>query len=280
MTSRFEVWVDDVALSSIDPSIRIMDILYFAPTSTKGNTYGYGGRPGGILIPSQPTGISCTVTFVVREYDPVRRQGIFADIRKWATTYKNRKTESDFRYGINGDLLRKVGLLKTIDRPGQMLLISSVDVPVVSSAQNWTQTVQITFTSVIPYWMDEEPTTIYKTPEYTGIVDFAHETRGNADAILPSMQLRFYQCAVLRIRDSAGIINEGVLKYNGAGNISIGYDTEGKLTIDHPEYWLYPPKPIVLHTGYTVVALQASTDYGDTSANVTSITLMYRGGYV
>lgn len=182
MVSRFEVWVDDVALSSISPAIRIADIIYSRPQMSNSG-YNYPGRSGSVITARTASTTSCTVTFEVREYDPAKRMGIVNDINKWACTWHPYSPNVN-GYGVNGASLVSSGkgILKTSDRPGQVLILAYAEPAVISSSLKWTDTLSVTFVAVYPYWVSDETVTVTLNPGYTDTVDLTDA--GTADYVL------------------------------------------------------------------------------------------------
>lgn len=140
MISRYEVWLNDVALSEIDPSIYVSDINYKA-TSVKHDTHRLSGKNGqfsGETDYVQDNRI--TVTFEVREYDTNKRQTIVQNINAWAA---------------NG------GWLKSSDRIGQRIYVKTTVYPAAYSVLRWTDALTVEFTAFdYPYWQDEFSNTI------------------------------------------------------------------------------------------------------------------------
>lgn len=139
MISRYNVWLNDVPLSNIDPSIYVGDIGYQAasPERSAARLAANDGQYSGShdIFPANRIAIS----FMVREYSTQRRQEIVQAIIAWA---------------ING------GWLKTSDRIGQRIYVKPSRLPAVNSAVRWTDSIVIEFMAYdYPFWSSEIPTT-------------------------------------------------------------------------------------------------------------------------
>lgn len=139
MVSRYEVWLNDVALSSIDPAIHLTDIAY-DPIQPERTTTKHAGRDGSYS--GRRDSISAnktTVSFSVRKYSTTERQRVVNEIQRWAT---------------GG------GWLKTSDRQGQRIRAVCTKFPAVQSAMRWLDTLTVEFTAYDwPFWEDEIPNT-------------------------------------------------------------------------------------------------------------------------
>lgn len=137
MTSRYEALMNGIALSSIDPTICVLDIRYNTAnldTSTTGKAAGHGMFVGRRRIETA----SVRIDAEIHEYSTWKRQEICQRIAAWA----------------------KAGKLETNDRPDQFLNVVCQDPPTIQTAKHWTDPVTITFTAYeIPYWQKKYPTT-------------------------------------------------------------------------------------------------------------------------
>ena len=140
MISRYEVWLNNAALSEISPSIYVADIAYPAQSISR-ETGRFGGRDGmfsGQNDYVEPKKIQ--ISFVVREYLTDDRQQVIQDVIGWA---------------ING------GWLKASDRPGQRIYVKLTQPPTVNSVMRWTETLGMEFTAFdFPFWQDIDPVTV------------------------------------------------------------------------------------------------------------------------
>lgn len=135
MISRYEAYMDGVALSAVDPSLLILDIQHNDP-ALQIRTNPLGGRDGAIVNGTYIEKASVTITFAIREYSILNRQAACSRVVKWA----------------------KGKVLKTNDRVGQMLYCVCDRFPVISSAMRWTDSLSVSFSAYgIPYWQEEYP---------------------------------------------------------------------------------------------------------------------------
>lgn len=134
MISRYEATLNNVALSSLNQKILILDIQYGEYTYND-TTFQIAKRQGVRLHDRHIPESTVTITFAIREYNIVQRQTICANIVKWA---------------------RNGGTLKTNDRTGQHLNVVMKKPPVISSAMRWTDTLQIVFAAyALPFWEND-----------------------------------------------------------------------------------------------------------------------------
>lgn len=139
MISRYEVWINNVALSSLSSKIYVADISYQPttiswPVSKLGMVNGQYAGSQKYIAPNR-----ITISFEAREYDIQGRQQIIQDIIKWAG---------------NG------GWLKCSDRESQRIYVKPSKMPSISSALRWLDTLTIEFTAYdYPFWQDEEAQT-------------------------------------------------------------------------------------------------------------------------
>lgn len=137
MISRYTVWLNDVSLEEIDPSIYVADIGYSAlSTNRKGTRLGSAdGQYSGIKDYYDKNVI--TVSFLIREYNTARRQEIAQEAAVWAS---------------------QGGWLKTSDRVSQMIYVAPTRLPAVNSVMQWTGALTVEFTAFdYPFWVDEHP---------------------------------------------------------------------------------------------------------------------------
>lgn len=139
MTGRYQVWMNDRALTEIDPDIVITDILYtpiqraFATTQF---TARHGSLPGRDFIAENRVSVS----FMIRKYATDERQTVCQAINNWC---------------YNG------GWLKVSDRPGQRMYVECTKPPVLPSVLRWLDVITVEFCAfVYPFWEDETPKTV------------------------------------------------------------------------------------------------------------------------
>ena len=139
MISRYAVWLNDVFLADVDPTIYVSDISY-NPSAPKFNSSRLGGRDGQYSGTDYIEKNVITVSFEIHEYHTARRQEIAQSVANWAS---------------NG------GWLKTSDRVSQKIYVKPTRFPAVSSVMRWTENLTVEFTAFdFPYWQDEEPQTV------------------------------------------------------------------------------------------------------------------------
>lgn len=140
MISRYAVWLNDVSLEEIDPSIYVADISYTAAspefsTLRLAATDGRYSSKGDYIKEAK-----ISVSFEVHEYRTERRQEIVQNVAIWAS---------------------KGGWLKTSDRMSQRIYVKLTRLPAVVSAMRWTDNLSVEFTAFdFPFWVDEYPTEI------------------------------------------------------------------------------------------------------------------------
>lgn len=134
--SRTRVWLNNIGLQDIDPSIIVHDVSYQAnPIDAK--TFDlpkfHGSR---LMLRRFGVGI-VTVAFEIHEYSQIFRQSILERIVAWAMTG---------------------GALTCDDRPGKRLYVACTGAPAIDSTQKWTNQLSITFTAFDnPFWEDINP---------------------------------------------------------------------------------------------------------------------------
>lgn len=202
MISRYEAYMDGIALSSIDPSICVLNITPgdIGPSFTLKNV---AGRDGSIIAQKRDEKTSVTIEFEIHEYDIVKRQRICQLVQLWADG----------------------SVLKTSDRPEQRLKCVCEQYPVVD-AKHWTNPVTMTFAAYNPpYWEEENPVA----------VSLSAGTSGNASKFIPGNVKKTAISAVLTA--GAGIsafsvtANGNTLSFTG-----LSLSSGDIVTIDHDEY--------------------------------------------
>ena len=139
MTSRYDVFLNGVALSSIHPDLRVADIQYQQPTLTPTKN-AFAKRQGAVISRYYKEKTAVTVPFELHIYNPAERQRALQDVNAWA---------------------RSGGYLETTDRPGQRLWVMPDAPAVISSAHRWTDTINISFSAyLLPYWEETDPVTV------------------------------------------------------------------------------------------------------------------------
>ena len=138
MISRYEAWMDGVALSSIHGDLYVRDIICEAANITSTSAKPVSGL-GAYISNRSRDALRVTIEFELYIYDPVMRQAACADVVRWA----------------NGTAL------KVSDRPGQVLQVVCDDPPAISSALRWTDTLAVSFLAYeTPYWVADAPVSV------------------------------------------------------------------------------------------------------------------------
>lgn len=131
MISRYEVYLNDIALSKVHPDILILDIQH-QPAQIRNTMYNVANRQGANVNKRYIDRASVVVTFEIHNYNIAQRQAIRDEIVKWA---------------------KDGGVLRTNDRIHQRLRCICETFPAVTSAKNWTDPLQIVFTAYdLPFW--------------------------------------------------------------------------------------------------------------------------------
>lgn len=149
MISRYKVWLNDVALSEVDPSIYVSDISYNA-VSRQYNTSRLAARSGSYSGDDYIGDNRTTVSFSIRKYSTQQRQEILQSVIAWA---------------VNG------GWLKTSDRDLQRIYVRCTKLPTINSVMRWTDNLTVEFTAYdFPYWQDEVPITFELNKDDNAVV--------------------------------------------------------------------------------------------------------------
>ena len=140
MNGRNEIWLNNVALTEIDPGIYITDIAYSA-VSPERHTAKLAGRDGSYSADTDSIGKNViTVTFMQRHYSTSARQTLAQAVMRWCSAG---------------------GWLKASDRPNQKIYVRCSQYPVIKSVTKWTDTVSLQFAAYdYPYWLDDDPAVI------------------------------------------------------------------------------------------------------------------------
>lgn len=137
MRTRYDVYMDNLPLSAVDPAIYVTDVQETQPsydTTAMARARGDGARVTRRVRDS----LQVRVYFAVRETDVDRRRDIIQRAAVWAM----------------GGRYLAIG-----DRPGQRLRVVCDTLPSVTSALRWTQDLIMVFTAyAMPYWEADTPT--------------------------------------------------------------------------------------------------------------------------
>ncbi len=141
MISRYEAYMDGVALSAVNPNLLITDIQ----PEVSDIDYEYeqlARRAGGFITKETQEGSSVTITFQLRLYSISERQAAIQEVQRWA----------------------KGQILETNDRPGQRLWAKCTSLPRITSAMQWTEEISMTFTAFEhPFWEELTPSVLSLT---------------------------------------------------------------------------------------------------------------------
>ena len=136
MRTRYDVYMDNLPLSAVDPAIYVTDVQETQPaydTTAMARARGDGARVTRRVRDS----LQVRVYFAVRETDVGRRRDIIQRAAAWAM----------------GGRYLSLG-----DRPGQRLRVVCDTLPSVTSALRWTQDLIMVFTAyAMPYWEADTP---------------------------------------------------------------------------------------------------------------------------
>lgn len=166
MISRYEAYLNGVALSTISADILITDVEYSAP-SIRTDVFSVAKRHGARIYRRYVDKTSVTISFAIRNYDTRARQMICGNVAKWAK---------------NG------GILKVNDRDGQRLRCVCENPPSISSALRWTDTMRIVFSAyALPFWEENIPSALQLTgTSATGVL----YVPGNVDGAMMEASIK------------------------------------------------------------------------------------------
>ena len=196
---RYEAYMDDVALSSLNPAIRILNI---EPTEPQYNTNfaNRANRDGAMIIRRSKATEGVQITLEIHEYNPQKREEIAQQISSWA----------------NGRVL------KTSDRSGKRLRVVCDRYPIVT-ARDWTDPVTVVFTAYnLPHWEEDTPALLTLTGTSTSGQLFVP---GNAGDALVEVSIKANAAATnITLRVGSTILGLGGLSLAANDTITIDYD--------------------------------------------------------
>lgn len=135
MISRYEAYMDGIALSSIHPALLITDIQQIQSGISR-TTETRANRNGLMELDSKRAKTGCAISFMLRIYDIAERQKVVQEIQRWASGK----------------------ILETNDRPGQVLYVKCDAFPVIKSAMKWLDVLTVGFYSYEnPFWIEKTP---------------------------------------------------------------------------------------------------------------------------
>lgn len=139
MISRYEAWLNGVALSSIHEDLVILDIQYSDPEINY-SFQSRAARDGADIVRKSIGKTAVTILFELRIYDVNNRMAACNQVASWA---------------MGG------GVLKTNDRLGQRLNCVCEKPPIIRSALKWTEQLSVTFAAYMPpTWEEDVPAVI------------------------------------------------------------------------------------------------------------------------
>jgi hypothetical protein len=134
MISRYEAYLNGIALSSISADILVHDIQYATP-SYKNEVFSVAKRQGARIHRRYIGKAQTSIIFEIHTYNTATRQSICNAVQMWA---------------------KDGGILTTSDRPGQRFRCVCETPPVITSASKWTDELSVVFSAYsVPYWEDE-----------------------------------------------------------------------------------------------------------------------------
>lgn len=137
MTPRFSCALNGVTPDAIDPALRVTDLTELPPRRRVATLP--AGRHGLRLLRRVRESLTIRVSFIIPEYDPVRRRSLLSRLHAWADPG---------------------GVLTTSDRPGQQLRVVCDTLPMLT-AMSWSDVIHIDFTAyAVPFWECETVTQI------------------------------------------------------------------------------------------------------------------------
>lgn len=136
MKSRYDAWLNDVALSSLNEELYVSDISCQPPQFTY-TVHNYAGRNGGHVTAKRTNELTVTISFELHLYGTQSRQDACAEIVSWA---------------------KDGGKLQISDRHDQYLQCVCTKFPSIESALRWTDTLTVEFTAYdVPYFQSSVP---------------------------------------------------------------------------------------------------------------------------
>ena len=206
MISRYEAYMDGIALSSIDPAVCVLDIKP-GEIRPQYNTSRVARRDGAVVDDTYYEKTGVDVVFEIHEYDTVKRQAINQRIQAWA----------------------KKGVLTVSDRPGQRLVCVCEKLPV-ANAKAWTEPITMTFAGYNPpYWEELNAVSI----TLSGASGSSNVyIPGNADKayVLADITFSGETANVVMTVGKTSITLSG-LSVSSGDHVYIGYDSHGHIYI-------------------------------------------------
>lgn len=133
MSNRFSCALNDMPMEELDPAIRVTDLTELPPRMRTAAVpaVGHGLR----LLRRVRESLTVRISFIIHEYDPIRRREVLQLIHEWA---------------------EGGGWLTVSDRPGLKLRVVCDALPTMS-ALCWADEMQLVLTAYeTPFWVTEE----------------------------------------------------------------------------------------------------------------------------
>lgn len=207
MISRYEAYMDGIALSSIEPALYIRDIQDGDP-SFNFRQESIANKDGAIYRGKSLDKASVTISFDLRIYNPVKRRAALAHVLRWA---------KGKRLSIN-------------DRPGQYLRCILERFPSIRSVHRWTDTFTMTFSAYgIPYWQNTNNTVAMLTGTNT---NGDYLVPGTADEAFVNVEVTANaNVSTFTVRCGETSITLSGLSLTNGSRVSFSYDENGFLSI-------------------------------------------------
>ena len=159
--------LNQVQLTSLDPAIVLLDVEELPPEMAV-STLPRGQGDGAVVTKSQRTALRVRLKMEIHQPDMARRKAACAKVAAWA--------------GGGGSLT-------VSDRPGQCLDVRCEELPVLTSALNWTQPVTVTLCARdFPYWRASRAATANSAASATHAITL--HPAGSAAEVTLEVQIR------------------------------------------------------------------------------------------
>lgn len=201
MRSRYEAYIDGIALSTIHPGILLTNVEHHLANYNL-QTQAVANRNGLMILNRKQGATSVSISFELRVYKTQERQVALQKIQQWAQG----KT------------------LETSDREGQKLNIICTAFPAVSSVQDWNDTLKVGFTAYDqPFWENKTPSVITLVGDDEDGVLFVPGNAGEAYAEVEVTPSQTIDDLTVTVGDTSITLDD----LNTNAVIKIGYDEKG-----------------------------------------------------
>lgn len=207
MRNRFEVTLNGEALTSLNDQLYIVDLQYDT-AGFSDSAASWANRNGLLVQRRYYQSTSLTVEFELHVYSPLERHQALMKIAEWAM---------------------RGGKLKTNDRIGQYLDVICEQPPVMKSAQNWTDTLSMTFVAYNPpYWQEETEDTLTLSSGSSSL--YVH---GNVETVLDAEVTASASLTTMTLTANGNAITLAGLTVLSGGKVTLSHDANGFLKIYH-----------------------------------------------